>query len=57
MATTGRDIKDVELARRELWRDGPPYEPFKQMGAECPIDRTERIALPVRLGARSHAAT
>jgi cholest-4-en-3-one 26-monooxygenase len=40
MATVERDIKDVELARRELWRDGPPYELFKRMRAECPIHWT-----------------
>ena len=43
MATTGHDIKDVQLAQRELWRDGPPYEVFKQMRGQCPIHRTERI--------------
>jgi hypothetical protein len=37
MATVGRDIKDVELAQREIWRDGRPYELFKQMCSECPI--------------------
>jgi cholest-4-en-3-one 26-monooxygenase len=40
MATVERDIKDVELARRELWRDGPPYELFKRMRGECPIHWT-----------------
>jgi len=43
MATTGQDIKDVELAQRELWRDGPPYDVFKEMRGQCPIHRTERI--------------
>src|SRR5271154_998518 len=43
MATTGRDIKDVDLAQRELWRDGPPYEVFKEMRGQCPIHRTESI--------------
>ena len=43
MATTGRDIKDVELAQRELWQDGPPYALFKQMRSQCPIHRTEHI--------------
>ena len=31
MATVGDDIKNAELAQRELWREGPPYEVFKQM--------------------------
>ncbi len=43
MATVGRDIKDVELAQRELWQDGPPYELFKQMRGECPIHWTESL--------------
>jgi cytochrome P450 len=43
VATVGRDIKDVELAQRELWHDGPPYELFKQMRSGCPIHWTERI--------------
>jgi cytochrome P450 len=43
MATVERDIKDVELAQRELWQDGPPYELFKQMRGGCPIHRTEAI--------------
>jgi cytochrome P450 len=41
MATVGRDLKSVELAARELWEDGPPYELFKQMRGGCPIHWTE----------------
>jgi cytochrome P450 len=43
MATAGRDIKDVELAQQGIWRDGPPYELFKQMRGQCPIHWTEGI--------------
>jgi cytochrome P450 len=43
VATEGRDIKDVELAQHELWRDGPPYELFKQMRSQCPIHRTKGL--------------
>ena len=43
MATVGRDIRSVELSDEELWRDGPPYELFKQMRSECPIHWTENI--------------
>ena len=43
MATVGRDIESVELADNELWRDGPPYELFKQMRSKCPVHWTERI--------------
>jgi cytochrome P450 len=43
MATTGRDIKSIELAESELWENGPPYELFKEMRAKCPVHWTERI--------------
>jgi cytochrome P450 len=43
VATTGRDIKSVELADNELWRDGPPYELFKEMRRGCPVHRSEHI--------------
>src|ERR1700685_3313377 len=43
MATVERDIKDVELAQRELWQDGPPYALFKQMRGGCPIHHTDSI--------------
>ncbi|HSZ05397.1 MAG TPA: cytochrome P450 [Solirubrobacteraceae bacterium] len=40
MATVGRDLETVELAAREFWHDGPPYEMFKRMRGECPIHWT-----------------
>jgi cytochrome P450 len=43
MATAGRDVKDIELAQQGIWRDGPPYELFKQMRAQCPIHWTEGL--------------
>jgi cytochrome P450 len=43
MATTGRDLKSVELTERELWQDGPPLELFKQLRGGCPIHWTERF--------------
>ncbi len=43
MASTERDIRDVELSEEDLWRDGPPYEAFRRMRAECPVHRTERF--------------
>jgi cholest-4-en-3-one 26-monooxygenase len=45
MATTGRDIKDVELTEEELWADGPPHEAFKQMRSGCPIHWTDSFEL------------
>ncbi len=43
MATVGRDIESVEIAESPLWRDGPPYELFKEMRGKCPVHWTERI--------------
>jgi len=43
VATVGRDIESVELADTELWREGPPYELFKEMRSKCPVHWTERI--------------
>src|SRR5205823_11174899 len=31
------------VTERDVWEDGPPYELFKRMRAECPVHRTERI--------------
>jgi cytochrome P450 len=41
MATAGRDTRDIGLAQQGVWRDGPPYELFKQMREQCPIHWTE----------------
>ena len=41
MATVGRDIQALELTDQELWKDGPPYEVFKEMRGGCPIHWTE----------------
>ena len=41
MAAVDRDIASLELARRELWTDGPPHDVFRDMRRECPIDWTE----------------
>jgi cholest-4-en-3-one 26-monooxygenase len=37
VATTQRDLGEVDVIERELWPDGPPHELFKQMRAECPV--------------------
>ncbi|HEY1833646.1 MAG TPA: cytochrome P450 [Solirubrobacteraceae bacterium] len=38
MAGTARDLESIELAQRELWQDGPPYEVFKEIrGSRCPV--------------------
>src|SRR6266542_4171986 len=36
-------IEEVLLTERENWPDGPPYEFFKRMRAECPVHWTSKI--------------
>jgi len=43
MGTVGQSIESVELADADLWTDGPPYEVFKEMRAQCPIHWTDKI--------------
>jgi len=43
VATVGRGIENVELASRELWKDGPPYELFKEMRGKCPVHWSGQI--------------
>ncbi len=43
MATTPKDISSVELADRDLWVDGPPYELFGEMRGGCPVHWTKSI--------------
>jgi cholest-4-en-3-one 26-monooxygenase len=43
MATTGRDIEQLELADNELWQNGPPYELFAQLRSKCPVHWSGRI--------------
>ncbi len=37
------EIENVELAQSELWKDGPPYELFKEMRAKCPMHWSGKI--------------
>src|SRR3954467_6908771 len=34
---TTKPLNETLVADRELWKDGPPYELFKQMRQECPV--------------------
>ena len=43
MTSTRSDLDDVLVGDPEHWQDGPPYELFKQLRAECPIHWTSRI--------------
>jgi cytochrome P450 len=36
-------LEKMLVTERELWPDGPPYELFKRMRAECPVHWTARI--------------
>src|SRR5438067_11778846 len=37
-------LEEVLVTEREHWLDGPPYELFKRMRAECPVHWTARIS-------------
>ncbi len=43
MATVQPGIENVELAQGELWKDGPPYELFKEMRSKCPMHWSGKI--------------
>jgi cholest-4-en-3-one 26-monooxygenase len=43
MASVESDIRSVEVADEELWRDGPPHEVFKEMRGKCPVHWTQQI--------------
>src|SRR6202012_5265812 len=40
MASVGSDLDHTLMAERDLWKDGPPHEVFKQMRGQCPIHWT-----------------
>ena len=44
MTSTRSDLEDVLVTERELWREGPPHELFKQLRNECPVHWTERFS-------------
>ena len=44
MAANPTSLQDVLVTERELWKDGPPHELFKQMRAECPVHWTPRFS-------------
>jgi cytochrome P450 len=48
MATTSSgardaDLKDVLIAERKQWLDGPPHELFRRLRAECPVHWSSRV--------------
>jgi len=43
MSANPVDLDKVLVTERELWKDGPPHEMFKELRAGCPVHWTERI--------------
>jgi cholest-4-en-3-one 26-monooxygenase len=43
MASVGSDLEQTLMAERDLWKDGPPIDVFKQMRGECPIHWTPGV--------------
>src|SRR5258707_8498921 len=43
MASVESDIRKVEVADEELWKDGPPHAVFKEMRGQCPVHWTQQI--------------
>src|SRR3954452_16582181 len=43
MASIEGDLDNVLLTEREVWKDGPPHELFKEMRQRCPVHWTDRI--------------
>src|SRR3954447_14855265 len=37
MSAEPTTLNDVLVADRELWKDGPPYDLFKEMREQCPV--------------------
>jgi cytochrome P450 len=44
MSTEPIPVEEVLVTERDVWEDGPPYELFKRMRAECPVHWTPRIS-------------
>jgi cytochrome P450 len=44
MATVDPDIRSVQLADAELWKEGPPHAQFTELRRSCPVHWTGRIA-------------
>jgi cytochrome P450 len=43
MAAVGSDLESVLVGERELWREGPPHELFKELRGKCPVHWTSAI--------------
>jgi cytochrome P450 len=43
MTVTRNDLSNALVTERELWKDGPPHELFRQLRGECPVHWTSKI--------------
>jgi len=43
MTSIGSDLEHVLVTERELWKDGPPHELFRELRGQCPVHWTERM--------------
>jgi cholest-4-en-3-one 26-monooxygenase len=43
MTSIGSDLKHVLVTERELWKNGPPHELFRELRGECPVHWTSKI--------------
>jgi cytochrome P450 len=43
MTSIGSDLEHVLVTERELWKDGPPHELFRELRGRCPVHWTERM--------------
>jgi cytochrome P450 len=43
MATRERQLEETLVIDRELWRDGPPHELFKELRGGCPVHWSDRV--------------
>lgn len=43
MTATGSDLSKALVTERELWKNGPPHELFRQLRNECPVHWTSKI--------------
>ena len=44
MASTHSDLENVLVSEREVWKDGPPHELFRDLRSRCPVHWTSKIS-------------
>jgi cytochrome P450 len=44
MASTRSNLEHVLVTERELWKDAPPHEVFRELRSQCPVHFSERIS-------------